>query len=73
MRQRVIPILAPVTKRRQNGDGYSETKARGLAVLNSPLLNKGTAFTAEERTSLGLTGLLPPDIFGLRSGFRDDL
>jgi malate dehydrogenase (oxaloacetate-decarboxylating) len=62
MRQRVIPLLAPVTKRRQNGDGYFETKARGLAVLNSPLLNKGTAFTAEERKALGLTGLLPPDI-----------
>ena len=39
-----------------------ETKSRGLAVLNSPLLNKGTAFTADERKALGLTGLLPPDI-----------
>ena len=34
---------------------------RGLAVLNSPLLNKGTAFTSEERKALGLTGLLPPE------------
>ena len=56
MRQRVIPLLAPVTKPRQNGDGCYETKARGLAVLNSPQLNKGTAFTAEERKALGLTG-----------------
>ena len=62
MRQRVIPLLAPITKHRQNGDGCYETKARGLAVLNSPLLNKGTAFTAAERKALGLTGLLPPDI-----------
>ena len=62
MRQRVIPLLASMAKHRQNGDHCYETKARGLAVLNSPLLNKGTAFTAEERKALGLTGLLPPDI-----------
>jgi malate dehydrogenase (oxaloacetate-decarboxylating) len=62
MRQRVIPLLAPVTKRREHPVGCYETKTRGLAVLNSPLLNKGTAFTAEERKALGLTGLLPPDI-----------
>jgi malate dehydrogenase (oxaloacetate-decarboxylating) len=70
MRQRVIPILAPATKRRQTGNGWHETKSRGLAVLNSPLLNKGTAFTAEERTTLGLTGLLPPDIGTLESQAR---
>jgi malate dehydrogenase (oxaloacetate-decarboxylating) len=62
MRQIVIPLLASMTKPRQNGDGCRETTARGLAVLNSPLLNKGTAFTMEERKTLGLTGLLPPDI-----------
>jgi malate dehydrogenase (oxaloacetate-decarboxylating) len=62
MRQIVIPLLASMTKPRLNGDGCCETKSRGLAVLNSPLLNKGTAFTTEERKSLGLTGLLPPDI-----------
>ena len=67
MRQRVIPLLAPLTKHRQNGDSCYQTKARGLAVLNSPLLNKGTAFTSEERKALGLTGLLPPDISTLGS------
>ena len=61
MRQRAIPLLAPKPKQR-NGDGCYETKVRGLALLNSPLLNKGTAFTAEERNALGLRGLLPSDI-----------
>ena len=65
MRQRVIPILAPLTKGQHNGDGCYQTTARGLAVLNSPTLNKGTAFTAAERKALGLTGLLPPDISSL--------
>ena len=51
---------API-KNRLPGDS-SQTKSRGLDVLNSPLLNKGTAFPAEERKALRLTGLLPPEI-----------
>lgn len=37
-----------------------ESRTRGIALLNNPVLNKGTAFTDAERDALGLRGLLPP-------------
>jgi malate dehydrogenase (oxaloacetate-decarboxylating) len=68
MRPRVVPLLAPPPRKaRPETMGSHETKARGMAVLTTPLLNKGTAFTVEEREALGLTGLLPPVISTLEA------
>lgn len=38
---------------------------RGMALLDTPLLNKGTAFPMDERAAFGLHGLLPPGIHTL--------
>ncbi|HCX3083097.1 TPA: NAD-dependent malic enzyme [Staphylococcus aureus] len=35
---------------------------KGIELLNNPFLNKGTAFTNEERKQLGLEGLLPVNV-----------
>jgi len=38
------------------------SRPSGAEILNVPILNKGTAFTDEERSALGLHGLLPPQV-----------
>jgi malate dehydrogenase (oxaloacetate-decarboxylating) len=37
-------------------------RARGFSVLGTPMLNRGTAFTPDERRALGLVGLLPQGV-----------
>jgi malate dehydrogenase (oxaloacetate-decarboxylating) len=44
------------------GEQYLQTPLTGHALLDQPLLNKGTAFPEDERRELGLTGLLPPGV-----------
>jgi malate dehydrogenase (oxaloacetate-decarboxylating)(NADP+) len=39
---------------------------RGIALLRDPLLNKGTAFTEQERDALGLRGLLPAHVLSMK-------
>lgn len=38
------------------------TSLRGPTLMESPLYNKGTAFTEQERSDLRLVGLLPPHV-----------
>ena len=39
----------------------------GAALLRDPLLNKGTAFSEEERDALGLRGLLPAHLLSIEA------
>jgi malate dehydrogenase (oxaloacetate-decarboxylating)(NADP+) len=41
--------------------------ATGIGLLHEPTLNKGTAFTEDEREALGLEGLLPPYVNSLET------
>jgi len=46
--------------RQQTAQSDFRDVPRGMDLLNRQLLNKGTAFTEEERGQFGLDGLLPP-------------
>ena len=47
----------------RTGEGpVLRVRARGISVLSTPILNRGTAFTLQERQALGLVGLLPQGV-----------
>jgi malate dehydrogenase (oxaloacetate-decarboxylating) len=52
------------------GEVVARVAARGRAILSSPTINKGTAFTLPEREQLGLTGLLPTGVTTLEGQTR---
>ena len=49
-------------RRDEQGHRYLHPLVLGFDLTRIPLLNKGTAFTAEERRALGLDGLLAPQV-----------
>src|SRR5215212_5026429 len=52
-------------------EGYPvQIRARGRSVLSNPMLNRGTAFTHEERRALSLRGLLPSGVSTLEGQLR---
>ena len=52
------------TKQQKKQSGLPDVPC-GMDLLDRPGLNKGTAFTEEERSKLGLHGLLPPQVESL--------
>ena len=51
-------------------EGAWRTTLRGAAVLADPRINKGTAFSLEERESLELIGVLPHRVLSLQDQVR---
>eukprot|EP01084_Bolivina_argentea_P035464 65780_1 len=52
-------ILYTALQRTTSGEETCSTTINGFDILENPTLNKGLAFTFEERNDLGLSGLLP--------------
>jgi malate dehydrogenase (oxaloacetate-decarboxylating)(NADP+) len=66
-RNQFAPALAPCDRSNVKPNSNRETIVGGIdlygtALLNDPVLNRGTAFTEEERSSRHLEGLLPATV-----------
>lgn len=59
-----LAALKPKTTR-LSIEGPIECDLEGFHLLNSPIFNKGSAFTKEERAAFGLEGLLPSQVNSL--------
>jgi malate dehydrogenase (oxaloacetate-decarboxylating) len=56
-------MTSPGIRRKQaESEETLEVSVNGRELLDDALLNKGSAFTREERRELGLLGLLPPHV-----------
>ena len=62
--------IADHPNRSQTSSSGTTKTAAGRDVLRDPQLNHGTAFTLEERSALGLEGLLPPGVLSLEEQAR---
>ncbi|MEJ2307847.1 MAG: NAD-dependent malic enzyme [Gammaproteobacteria bacterium] len=67
-----MPQLSPYITYQtdEEGQGYLEVALRGFPMLRMSALNKGTAFTREERAAFSLEGLLPPRVTTLDDQVR---
>lgn len=50
---------------KEKNNTWLQINVHGMDVLDTPLLNRGTAFTMEERQALGIIGCLPPIVLTL--------
>jgi malic enzyme len=64
----VMPGASPLQAPR--GDVPLHIKRRGAELYRDPLLNKGSAFTPQERAVLGLDGLLPSRVNSMAQQVR---
>ena len=66
----MVRIDRPFELVRSGDEWLVQARVRGGLVLSSPLLNRGTAFSLEEREALGLTGLLPSAVSTMEAQLR---